>query len=173
MNLDAPSPEAAATAGSEALDLNLPPPLADGFLDSLTGTWRGVLHLGGMEFEACNRVEWVLNHQFIFGRNRATSALGVGESQELWQPTPEAGVYRMWWADAWGNAGIAEVRPTTGGWIIAGSDPLVGGFRNTVLRAGPDELEILQESGPDEHGAFTRIGDGRLRRAAAREEQLP
>jgi len=155
---------AAVATPEGAIDLQLPPPLEDEFLDSLTGTWRGVLRLGGVEFEATNEVGWILNRQFVLGRNRAVSALGVGESQELWQRTAEARVYKLWWADAWGNAGIAECRPTAGGWTIAGNDPLVGGFRNTILRTAPDELAIVQESGPDASGAFTRIGDGHLRR---------
>lgn len=156
---------AVATAG-EALDLQLPPPLADAFLESLTGVWRGVLRLGGVEFEATNRVEWVLNHQFLLGRNRAVGAVGIGESQELWQRTAQPGVYKLWWADAWGNTGIAECRPTDGGWTIAGGDPMVGSFRNTILRVKADELAIVQESGPDDKGEFTRIGDGHLHRTA-------
>jgi hypothetical protein len=144
--------------------LELPPPFEDEFLESLTGDWEGVYTLAGVRFDASAEVRWVYNHQFVRGLNHSRGSIGLAESQETWQPTQEKGVYKLWWFDSWGNAGVADGRATETGFVIHGDDPLMGSFRNMVTRNGEDELLFQLDSGPDEHGAYTQMGGGYYRR---------
>lgn len=144
--------------------LQLPPPYEDEFLETIVGDWAGKYTLAGVEFDSNAEVKWVFNHQMVQGRNHSVGLIGISESEETWQPTKEKGVYKLWWFDSWGNAGVADGRSTETGFVLHGDDPLLGGFRNTVNRNGEDELLFNLESGPDENGGYKPLGGGFYRR---------
>jgi hypothetical protein len=149
---------------AEAPALQLPPPVQDDFLEALTGDWYGKYILLGIEFEATAEVKWAFNSQYVQALNHSRGSLGLVESQELWQPTKEKGVYKLWWFDPFGNAGIADAKATETGFVIHGHDPSMGSFRNSVTKNGPDELLFRLDAGPDEEGNFTKTGEGFYRR---------
>jgi hypothetical protein len=155
-----------ATAAAAAADsgLQLPPPCEDEFLDNLTGDWVGKYTLAGVEFESHSQLAWVFNHQFVRGLNQSRGAIGLAESSEIWQPTKEPGVYKLWWFDPWGNAGLAHGRSTPTGWFFEGFDPAFGKFRNTITRKGDDYLDLRMEAGPDENDQYSLMGTGFYRR---------
>lgn len=146
-----------------AAELQLPPPYEDEFLETIVGEWEGEYTLAGLKFVSDAEVKWVYNHQFLQGRNRLVGPIGICESEETWQPTKEKGIYKLWWFDAWGNAGVADGRSTETGFVIHGGDPLIGTYRNTVIRKD-DELLFNLESGPDENGDYKPLGGGFYRR---------
>jgi hypothetical protein len=156
--------QAAAPAVEEKPTLQLPPPYEDEFLDFIIGDWAGKYTLDGLEFDSKSEVRWAFNHQFVRGLNRSEGAIGVAESSEVWQPAGEPGAYKLWWFDAWGNAGVAHGKLTPTGWFFEGDDPAIGGFRNIITRNGEDELLMRMEQGPDENGNFNVVGSGFYRR---------
>lgn len=147
-------------------ELTLPPPYEDEFLEALCGDWAGEYTLAGVKFDSTAEVKWVFNHQMVQGRNHSVGPIGISDSEETWQRTDQPGVYKLWWFDSWGNAGVADARTTETGFEILGHDPLMGSFRNTVTRKGSEELNFKLESGPDENGAFNHLGGGFYRRTS-------
>lgn len=158
---------APAPAVTEEPQLQLPPPVQDDFLDALVGDWEGKYTMAGIEFDSQAEVRWFLNGQYVQALNHSRGAIGLVESQELWQPTPEPGVYKLWWFDPFGNAGCADARSTETGFVIHGQDPSMGAFRNSVIKNGSDELIFRLDAGPDEEGNFTQAGGGYYRRVKA------
>jgi hypothetical protein len=158
---DAPQPPEGET---ETATPQLPPPVTDPFLDSLTGRWECTTHFMGMVLESWSEVRWVCNHQFVQGITHSRGAIGEMESQEIWQPSPVEGVYRFWWFDPFGSAGCAEARTTATGFVITGNDAASGAFRNVTTQLNADEMRFALEEGPDEAGAYKPIAEGHFRR---------
>jgi hypothetical protein len=162
LSTQTPETTEAPSLSESELALALPAPVDDPFLDFITGDWAGIYTLAGIEFEAKAEVLWMFNHQFVRGFNHSRGSIGLCESQEIWQPTKEKGVYKVWWFDSWGNAGVADGWSTEDGFMIHGEDPLVGSFRNTVTKNGPSELLFkLENKGED--GEWNHIGGGYYR----------
>jgi hypothetical protein len=161
-NMESVQQTAAAVEGHP--EVALPAPYQDEFLESLTGEWAGVYVFGGVEFQSTADVRWAFNHQFVRGVNLSRGSIGLSETQEIWQPTSEKGMYKVWWFDSWGNAGIANGKETETGFVIYGSDPLFGSFRNTGTKNGSEELRFQLDNGPDEDGNYTPLGSGYYRR---------
>jgi hypothetical protein len=152
---------ATATVPEENPEVALPAPYEDDFLEGITGDWAGVYVFGGIKFDSTADVRWAFNHQFVRGVNLSRGSIGLSETQEIWQPIKDQkGVYKVWWFDSWGNAGVANGKQTETGFVIYGDDPLFGSFRNTGTQNGPDELRFQLENGPDENGAYTELGSG-------------
>jgi hypothetical protein len=146
------------------LQLTLPPPAASEHLEVLVGEWAGHYQAAGQEFEAKAENRWVFNHQFVRGLNQTRGPLGLTESQEMWVPTPEAGVYKLYFFDSFAGHGVALARWTGSGFLVHGDDPSAGSFRNSITVTAAGDLDFHLELGPDEQGNFQTIGRGRYQR---------
>jgi len=168
LSIETALPDFQPTAALEQVDgelqLKLPPPAASEHLDLLVGDWIGTYRAAGQEFTAHATNRWVFNHQFVQGLNRTQGSLGLTESQEMWVPTAEAGVYKLYFFDAFGGHGVADARWSGSGFLVHGDDPSAGRFRNSITVTAEGDLLFHLELGPDDQGSFKSLGEGRYSR---------
>lgn len=144
--------------------VTLPPPAENRHLDYLVGDWAGSYTMAGMQFEVRATAKWAYNHQYIQAENRGHGPVGLVESKEMWQPTEREDMFRLFYFDPFGGAGLGQARKTETGFVIQGDDPSTGPFRNTITCNGNDEMLFQLDLGPDEEGNFRTIGGGRYER---------
>jgi len=147
--------------------VQLPPPSQNEYLDFLVGDWVGYYNMAGMHFDVKATTKWVYNHQYVQGLNQSTGPIGTVESQEMWQATQKDGVFRLFYFDPFGGAGLGEAIWAEDGFLIIGDDESTGPFRNTVTVRGNDELIFRLDLGPDAEGQYRTIGHGHYERVKA------
>lgn len=144
--------------------VQLPPPAQSKYLDFLIGDWIGYYNMAGMHFDVQATARWAFNNQYVQALNQSRGPIGLVESQEMWQPTADEQVFRLFYFDPFGGAGLGQAIWSETGFVITGDDESTGPFRNTVTVRGNDELLFQLDLGPDPEGQYRTIGKGHYER---------